>query len=134
CSPAMTLFEDLSMEEHLKSHFDFVKTFNLKNARLDLEQFDLIKAMHKPISTLSSGMKQRFKLVLALNNDVPVIFLDEPCSNLDEKGISVYKDLITKNQGQKLIIVATNQPLTEFPLTGNTLDLSVKLNPATTSN
>jgi ABC-type multidrug transport system ATPase subunit len=128
CSPALTLFEDLTMDEQLKSHNHFVKTFNLKNAYSDLERFELIKALHKPISSFSSGMKQRFKLVLALNNDVPVIFLDEPCSNLDERGISVYGEIITEKQGKKMILIATNQPVAEFPLKGNTLDLSAQFN------
>lgn len=128
CSPALTVFEDLTMDEQLKSHSHFVKTFKLKNAYMDLERFELTKALRKPVSSFSSGMKQRFKLVLALNNDVPVIFLDEPCSNLDERGISVYSEIITGKQSEKLILIATNQPTTEFPLQGNVLDLSAKLN------
>jgi len=128
CSPAMTLFEDLTLSEHLKSHSGFVRTFNYKEAQADLEHFELTRALHKPISSFSSGMKQRLKLILALNNDVPVLFLDEPCANLDENGISIYQQRINGVAGQKLIIISTNQSVTEFPLPGMTIDLSTRPN------
>jgi len=122
-SPALNLFEDLTLNEHLAFHQKLVKTFDLVSAKNDLTLFNLSKAGNKQISTFSSGMKQRLKLALALNNDVPVLFLDEPCSNLDEHGISIYKDILLKRHANKLVIIATNQAGIEFPLDGQVLNL-----------
>lgn len=122
-SPSLNLFEDLTLEEHLYYHKNFVKTFNINQAKTDLEIFGLNKFLSKQILTFSSGMKQRLKLILALNNDVPVLFLDEPCSNLDEQGILIYKEIIQKKQENNLVIIATNQASVEFPLVGETINL-----------
>ncbi len=124
CSPALNLFEDLTLEEHLKYHKKFVNTFNIEEAKKDIELFELTKSLNKQILSFSSGMKQRLKLTLALNNDVPVVFLDEPCSNLDENGVLIYRNMIQKRQEKNLIIVATNQAGIEFPLEGTTINLS----------
>jgi ABC-type multidrug transport system ATPase subunit len=63
---------------------------------------------NKNIHQFSSGMKQRLKLILALYSDVPVVFLDEPTTNLDVKGIAWYLEQIELLQ-IPLIIVASNQ-------------------------
>ncbi len=123
CSPALNLFEDLTLEEHLKFQHKFLPTFNISQAKNDLETFQLQNSIHKQISSFSSGMKQRLKLILAFNNDVPVLFLDEPCSNLDQNGISHYQDILKNRIKNKTIIIATNLAISEFPLDGTTINL-----------
>jgi ABC-2 type transport system ATP-binding protein len=123
CSPALNLFEDLTLEEHLNYHKKFVRTFNIDAAKNDIKTFALTKSLNKQILSFSSGMKQRLKLILALNNDVPVIFLDEPCSNLDETGVLIYQNLIQNRQENNLVIIATNQAGIEFPLKGTIINL-----------
>lgn len=118
CSPALELFEELSLKEHLEHHQRLVPTFNLKQALDQLGVFGLDKARNKTIRSFSSGMKQRLKLLMAFNNDVPVLFLDEPCSNLDESGIALYQEMVREKAGRQLVIVATNQVAVEFPLSG----------------
>jgi ABC-type multidrug transport system ATPase subunit len=71
-------------------------------------------------------MKQRLKLILAFNNDVPVLFMDEPCSNLDESGINLYRHQLMQRPGKQLVIVATNQVAVEFPLQGTVLKVDEK--------
>src|ERR1051325_11363670 len=46
-SPAMQLFEDLNMDEHLHYHKNFVKTFDFNSAQKELELFGLTRAMNK---------------------------------------------------------------------------------------
>ena len=78
--------------------------------------YDLIKLMSfedhsgKYMNELSSGMNQRVRLVLTLCADVPVVFLDEPCSNLDKKGVLWYHDLVERFTSDKLVLVASNDP------------------------
>ena len=53
-------------------------------------------------------MKQRVKLAQAIFSDVPVVLLDEPCTNLDEDGIALYRTLINDYCRKRLLIVSSN--------------------------
>jgi len=63
---------------------------------------------NKRLSTFSSGMQQRVRLLLAIANDRPLLLLDEPTSNLDEAGVAFYGELIRTFASQKTIVVASN--------------------------
>jgi ABC-type multidrug transport system ATPase subunit len=52
-------------------------------------------------------MRQRIKLLIAFVPDVPVVFLDEPCTNLDENGIELYRTLLEGSRDQ-LLLIASN--------------------------
>ena len=51
-----------------------------------LEQFDLVEAARKPVSTYSGGMRRRLDLAMTLVGNPQVIFLDEPTTGLDPRG------------------------------------------------
>ena len=68
-------------------------------------------------------MKQRLKLALAMLTKASVVLLDEPCSNLDEKGILWYRDLTLKYSHGKLIIVCSNNIEAEFFFCKNKLKM-----------
>ena len=68
----------------------------------------LQNAANKQIRYYSSGMKQRIKLAQAIFSDVPVLLLDEPCTNLDTAGYALYHELISRYALHKLIIVSSN--------------------------
>ena len=53
-------------------------------------------------------MKQRVKMAQAIFSDVPVILLDEPCTNLDSTGIALYQQLISTYCSNRLVIVSSN--------------------------
>jgi ABC-2 type transport system ATP-binding protein len=50
-----------------------------------LEQFDLVEAAGKPVSTYSGGMRRRLDLAMTLVGTPEVIFLDEPTTGLDPR-------------------------------------------------
>lgn len=109
-SPSMELPEELTLEEW----FDFqsnIKPFysevNLDYI-IDLCQFSP-KVKKKSILNFSSGMKQRVKLCHSFLNYAPLCILDEPLSNLDQKGIELYAHLISKYESKKCIVVASNR-------------------------
>lgn len=108
-SPYLELIEEFTLTEFLHFHFKF------KNIKTGMDINDIIEATYlndarnKYIKNFSSGMKQRLKLALCFFAETPIILLDEPTSNLDEKGIKWYKDHIQIDSSNKLVIIASNQ-------------------------
>jgi ABC-type multidrug transport system ATPase subunit len=68
----------------------------------------LEQALNKPISYFSSGMKQRLKLGICLFSEASLVLLDEPTSNLDERGISWYLEMIEEQTKHKCVLIASN--------------------------
>jgi heme exporter protein A len=62
------------------------------------------------LRTYSSGMLQRVKYVMALLHQPHVLILDEPTSNLDEKGAEIVYEIMESQKKDKILIVATNDP------------------------
>jgi ABC-type multidrug transport system ATPase subunit len=108
CSPASSLIEELTLEEHLLFQAQF-KPF-LNNLRVDdvIAILQLEKHRHKLLAQFSTGMKQRVKLALAILADVEVLLLDEPSSNLDEAAISWMHLLLKEFVGKRLLLIASN--------------------------
>jgi ABC-type multidrug transport system ATPase subunit len=69
---------------------------------------NLQKAAHKQIRYFSSGMKQRVKLAQAIFSDTPIVLLDEPLTNLDEEGVSLYNNLIENYCKNRMLIISSN--------------------------
>ena len=53
-------------------------------------------------------MKQRLKLAQAFFSDTPVLLLDEPTTNLDADGITLYRELIKNQTKEKTLIISSN--------------------------
>jgi len=109
-APYLELVEEFTMIEQ----FDFQTTFKNLQPSISvndiIERIGLKEAAHKQIRYFSSGMKQRLKLALAILSDTPLLLLDEPCSNLDKEGYTLYAELIEQYALHKLIIVGSNDP------------------------
>jgi ABC-type multidrug transport system ATPase subunit len=108
-TPYQELIEEYTLSEHIDFHLKF------KSFRAGCSKEQLISNLHlesstdKEIRFFSSGMKTRLKLGLAFSFDTPLLFLDEPTSNLDSKGIDWYQEEIRKNTGDRLVIICSNQ-------------------------
>lgn len=107
-APYLDLIEEMTLLEFLTFHQRF-KPF-LSDATIPeiISLVGLEKAAHKQIRYFSSGMKQRVKLSQAIFSDMPVLLLDEPCTNLDSEGVALYHRLISQFCSNRLLIVSSN--------------------------
>jgi ABC-type multidrug transport system ATPase subunit len=107
-APYLELIEEFTLRELIEFHTEF-KPFKNSMSFSDFEDFmQLSRASNKIIRHFSSGMKQRVKLGLAFMSDVPIIFLDEPTTNLDAQGIGWYLDHVVENTQNQLVLLGSN--------------------------
>lgn len=113
-APYTDVPEQLTLKEFLDFHLKFspLKKGLSKNAFL--AEIYLADALDKQIAHFSSGMKQRLKLGLALLSQKPLVILDEPSSNLDEKGIELYQKLLKENREDRIILIGSNEEKKEL--------------------
>lgn len=107
-APYLELIEEMTAIEFLRFHRQFKNLLPGVSVEQILAEVNLSAATDKQIRYFSSGMKQRLKLAQAVFSDVPVLLLDEPCTNLDADGYALYHRLITQYCTAKLVIVSSN--------------------------
>ena len=107
-APYLELIEEMTAREFLQFHSRFKPLIKSVTENDIFSIIGLEKSIDKQIRFFSSGMKQRIKLAQAIFSDVPVLLLDEPCTNLDATGYQLYHDLINHFCKGKLIIVSSN--------------------------
>lgn len=66
------------------------------------------EVMHRPISELSKGYKQRVGLAHAMMNDPEILVLDEPTSGLDPNQIVEIREIIRKIGREKTVVLSTH--------------------------
>ncbi len=112
-APYIDLPEDLTLRENVR----FFNSFKKFQNNLSVEELSnvchLNESIDKQVKYFSSGMKQRLKLALAITADVPVLFLDEPTSNLDSNGVEWYCAMMDEYAKNKLAIICSNNQLSE---------------------
>lgn len=107
-APYLELIEEMTAEELLNFHFSFKRRReNIDNDAI-LSMTGLHDATHKQIQYFSSGMKQRLKLAQAFFADTPLLFIDEPCTNLDSQGIEMYHKLLQQYTTGRLVVICSN--------------------------
>lgn len=108
CAPYLEVIEEMTAVEFFVYHQQF-KSFQYNTVIADIiDQIGLSKHAHKQIRYFSSGMKQRIKLAQAFFSETPVLLLDEPCTNLDQSGIALYKDLLSNHTKNRIVIISSN--------------------------
>ena len=78
-----------------------------------LEQFDLVEAARKPLSTYSGGMQRRLDLAMTLVAAPSVIFLDEPTTGLDPRSRRTMWDIVRTLVAEGTTVLLTTQYLDE---------------------
>ena len=106
-APYQKLVEELTVKEFLIFHYKFRDY--IKNPLTILSEFGLENFENTQIKNLSSGSEQKLKLLISFNTKADFILLDEPTTNLDRKGITIYTKTIKKYSKDRGIIIATNR-------------------------
>lgn len=123
-SPYLQLIEDLTLSETIEHSSLFKPFINNLSVKEVVDLVDLRHAKDKFIRQLSSGMKQRLKLGLALLSNTPLLLLDEPVSNLDKNAILWYRNLISNYTHGRTIIVCSNNIEDEYFFCGKQLNVT----------
>ncbi|MCU0419108.1 MAG: ATP-binding cassette domain-containing protein [Cyclobacteriaceae bacterium] len=121
-APYMELIDEFTLREAIAFHFRFRQPVPGCTTAALLDQMELSHAADKPLQFFSSGMKQRVKLGLAFFTQAHVLFLDEPTTNLDERAVHWYTDLLQRSRPGKIVIIASNQP-SEYPPEAEIVDI-----------
>ncbi len=121
-APYLELVEEMTANEFLQFHHQFKPLLPSVSQAEVLALIGLEKAADKQIRYFSSGMKQRLKLAQAIFSDVPVLLMDEPCTNLDQAGYRLYQNLVTKYCLHKLVIISSND-IQEYAFCTDTLSI-----------
>ncbi len=94
--------------DYLADIREIKKEGKLKRIRQLADLCGLNEVMHKPISELSKGYKQRVGLAHAMMDDPEILVLDEPTSGLDPNQIIEIRDIIKKIGKEKTVILSTH--------------------------
>lgn len=107
-APYIELIEEFTLTELLQ--FFISLDYIPKEISLSfLEDFiQLSPAKDKFIKNYSSGMRQKIKLGSALLSNRPLLFLDEPTTNLDIQAKKWFSEKLS-NLNNKTIIIASNE-------------------------
>lgn len=122
-APYLETIEEMTALEFFSFHQAFKPLLAGLTIPQILERVGLLEAAAKQVRYYSSGMKQRLKLAQAFFSDTPVLLLDEPTTNLDVSGISLYHELIRDYCRERLVIVSSNDPL-EYGFCNTVLDMN----------
>ena len=123
-SPYLELIEEFTLGEIIRFHFKFKKTIGRLSEKEILEASGLQERSSQVFKYFSSGMKQRVKLALAFLSDTSILLLDEPCSNLDGRGIEWYQEMIRSCSADRIIIIASNQHEEEYAFCDSKLNMA----------
>lgn len=113
-APYIQLYKDLTCRENL----DFLRA-PFESVAGDMLAYDALfnelgigEKLDVLYKSLSSGQQQRVKIIASILNDPVVLFLDEPGTNLDVRGVEFIKNVVhERKKRNRLTIIASNDPL-----------------------
>jgi ABC-type multidrug transport system ATPase subunit len=121
-APYLELIDEFTLREHLHFHFRLKPLKKGYSISQVIDEMYLTGASDMMIGNFSSGMKQRLKLGLCFFARTPVIFLDEPSTNLDESAFTWYRHMLHQHSRDSLVIIASNNPA-EYPENSLIIDI-----------
>jgi ABC-2 type transport system ATP-binding protein len=104
------LYEELTVHQFL-DYMAVLKGLGPgKKERIEygIEKTRLIEQQNARIKTLSGGQKQRVGIAQALLNDPELLIVDEPTVGLDPAERVRFRNLLTENADQRLVLLSTH--------------------------
>ncbi|HVT12149.1 MAG TPA: ABC transporter ATP-binding protein [Fimbriimonadaceae bacterium] len=102
----MSLYPSLTLREHLRLAGE-LRGCPSRDDEL-LERVGLAHAANLAASKISTGMKGRLKLALAIQPDPSILILDEPGAAMDEAGKELVQRICTEQKERGVLVLATN--------------------------
>ncbi len=114
-----SLDKELTCEENIRVHAGIYGIYNFrpfyklmpKAYKENVEELaklvDLSAVLHKPVKTLSGGMKRKLEVIRSLVHNPKILFLDEPTTGLDpisRRNIWEYLNLIRNQKGTTIFL------------------------------
>lgn len=124
CSVEQNLYEELTISENLEFLMKLRGINNELKLKNYLDKANLNEKKDVFYKNLSSGMKQRVKIISSVLHSPIFLFLDEPGSNLDENGYDFLNSIITEQKERGISIIATNDKR-EYIYGNKTIELSL---------
>ncbi|MBX3119926.1 MAG: ABC transporter ATP-binding protein [Fimbriimonadaceae bacterium] len=104
----MALYPHLTPTEHLELSAD-LRGCSANSGEL-LKRVNLTSAADRPCAKLSTGMRNRLKLALAIQTEPKLLMLDEPGASLDEEGRALIESICEEQRIRGVLVIATNDP------------------------
>lgn len=106
-APYLNVYDGFTPRENLRF---LARTRGLTRAEIRVEEtLDYVMLLDRaddPVSTFSSGMKQRVKFAAATLAEPPLLLLDEPSVNLDAAGLEMVARIVTDQRRREGVVVA----------------------------
>ena len=102
----MSLYPSLTLREHLRLAGDLRGCPSREDELLD--RIGLSRAGNLAASKISTGMKGRLKLALAIQPDPSILILDEPGAGMDEAGKDLVQSICAEQKDRGVLVLATN--------------------------
>ena len=106
-APALQLYEPLTARENL-AFLAQARRLEAASVEAALERVGLLPRADEPLSTFSTGMRQRMRIAAAVLHRPAVLLLDEPGATLDAAGRALVAGLVAEPGA--VVVVATNDP------------------------
>ncbi len=123
-APYLELVEEMTLIEFLQFHHKMKGVLSNTSIPEIIAEIGLQRATDQEIRYFSSGMKQRVKLAQAIFSDTKLLLLDEPLTNLDTEGYSLYLTLINKYCSDRIVIISSNDK-NEYAFCNEVIDINV---------
>jgi len=108
CSVEQNLYEELTIEENLNFLSKLKGLKRNEKIKDYLKKADLFEERYKFYKNLSSGMRQKIKIISSVLHQPLFLFLDEPGTNLDDKGFGFLSDIIEEQKMRGICLIASN--------------------------
>ena len=123
-APYVELYEELTVLENLEFILK-VRGLSGQNTIPDqLKKMDAMELSEQFYGSLSTGQRQRIKLAAAMIHQPRILFLDEPGSNLDKKGIGHVEKMIQEFKSSRTFILIASNLSTELDLCDQIIHLT----------